>query len=127
MEKVINYCFWIVANALKYIAKKTNLTYNEINILVYYLLVPLTWAVMLDLIVKLPIFTPFLLIVWGYIFITRRKRFRQWCDVAFQKSVDFLLWFQRIGWNYYKASVIICVVLILLIYLGLGIGLCFVL
>ena len=36
---------------------KTGLTYNEVNILVYYLLIPLSWAVMLDFRLRLPIMT----------------------------------------------------------------------
>ena len=30
-------------------AQKLNLTYNEVNIIVYYMIVPLTWCIMLDL------------------------------------------------------------------------------
>ena len=46
-------------------------------------------------------------------------KFRDRCDWAFDKSVDFLLWFKKIGWNYVVSSVIICVVVPALIYVEL--------
>ena len=83
--------FGIVAASLRLMAKALHMTYNEINIIVYYLI----------------------------IFWSKRKFFRKWCDVAFQLSVDFLLKFQRIGWNYWVASVIIGVVVPIIIYAAL--------
>ena len=114
----MNTIFWITANLLNQIAKWTGMTYNEINIIVYYLIIPLTWTVMLDLIIGFPIFTALLILAWTYIFVkTGTKRiFRIWCDRAFRDSVDFLLWFKRIGWNYVVSSVIICVLIPIIIY-----------
>lgn len=111
--------FGIVAAGLNLIAKALHMTYNEINIIVYYLIIPLSWFIMLDYIIGLPITTPIWILLWIYIFWSKRKFFRKWCDVAFQLSVDFLLKFQRIGWNYWKASVIICVVVPLITYAAL--------
>ncbi|MBR5086379.1 MAG: hypothetical protein IKX31_05155 [Muribaculaceae bacterium] len=113
---MIDKCFDIVASVLYSIARATGMTYNEINIIVYYLIVPLTWTVMIDILLKKPIITPLLLIAWAIIFFAHRKDFRKWCDWAFQKSVDFLLWFKRIGWDYILSSVIICVVIPIVIY-----------
>ena len=108
--------FGIVAAGLNLIAKALHMTYNEINIIVYYLIIPLSWCIMLDFIIGLPITTPIWILLWIYIIWSKRKFFKEWCDVAFQLSVDFLLKFQRIGWNYWKASVIICVVVPLIVY-----------
>ena len=99
-------------------AQKVNLTYNEVNIVVYYMIVPLTWCIMLDLIFSS---WPWMSVVWLALCVAviwwHRKDFSTWCDWAFEKSVNFLLWFRRIGWNYYKASVIICVVLPIAIFI----------
>ncbi|MBO5540072.1 MAG: hypothetical protein J5980_03910 [Muribaculaceae bacterium] len=99
-------------------AQKVNLTYNEVNIIVYYMIVPLTWCIMLDLIFSS---WPWMSVVWLALCVAviwwHRKDFSTWCDWAFEKSVNFLLWFRRIGWNYYKASVIICVVLPIAIFI----------
>ena len=110
--------FWITANLLNQIAKWTGMTYNEINIIVYYLIVPLTWTVMLDLIIGVPIFTSLLILAWMYIIAkTSTKRvFQMWCDWVFKDSVDFLFWFKRIGWNYIVSSVIICVIVPVIVY-----------
>ena len=114
----MNAIFWITANLLNQIAKRTGMTYNEINIIVYYLIIPLTWTVMLDLIIGFPIFTILLILAWTYIFFKTRSKgvFRIWCDRVFKDSVDFLLWFRRFGWNYIVSSVIICVVVPVIIY-----------
>ena len=111
--------FDIVAHLLNQIAKWTHLTYNEINIIVYYLLIPFSWTVMGDFIIGFPILTPILLGIWLYLFIKKRHTFRMWCDRVFQDSVKFLLWFKKIGWNYIVSSVIICVFVPILIYGGL--------
>lgn len=108
--------FGAVALALKVMAKALHMTYNEINIIVYYLIIPLSWCVMIDYIIGLPITTPIWILLWIYIIWSKRKFFKDWCDAAFKLSVDFLLKFKRIGWNYWKASVIICVVVPLIIY-----------
>ena len=116
---MIQSVFNIVANSLLWIARKTGLTYNEVNIILYYLLIPLSWTVMFDFWLGLPITTAALLLVWLGIFIATRHYFRQWCDRAFKDSVDFLNWFNRLGGNYVLNSVIICVILPLLIYIAL--------
>ena len=111
--------FGTTALGLNLLAKLTGMTYREINIIVYYLIIPLSWCIMLDYIIGLPITTPIWILLWVYIFWSKRKFFRQWCDVAFQLSVDFLLKFQRIGWNYWVASVIIGVVVPIIVYAAL--------
>lgn len=111
--------FGTVALVLNLMAKLTGMTYREINIIVYYLFIPLSWCIMLDYLIGLPITTPIWILLWVYIFWSKRKFFRQWCDVAFRLSVDFLLKFQRIGWNYWVASVIIGVVVPIIIYAAL--------
>lgn len=114
--------FAFVAGVEHIIAKVTGMTYNEVNIIVYYLLIPLSWAVMIDYITMMPILTPMYIIVWVVFLWKDPMKFRDRCDWAFMKSVDFLLWFKRIGWNYIVSSVIICVVIPALIYLELVCG-----
>lgn len=108
--------FNVVAICLWKIAKKFRLTYNEVNILVYYLLIPLSWCVMFDFWLGLPITTFALTFIWTGIFIATRHIFREWCDRAFQDSVDFLNLFNKWGGNYILNSVIICVLIPVLIY-----------
>ena len=115
--------FALVAGLEHIIAKLTVVTYNEVNIIVYYLLIPLSWAVMIDYITGLPFLSPIYIIAWIIFFWKDQMKFRDRCDGAFMKSVEFLLLFKRIGWNYIVSSVIICVVVPLLIYIELIYGL----
>ena len=49
--------FAVVAGLEHIIAKLTGATYNEVNIIVYYLIIPVSWAVMIDYITMLPFLT----------------------------------------------------------------------
>ena len=111
--------FGFVAGIEHVIAKLTGLTYNQVNIIVYYLLIPLSWTVMLDYITMMPFLTPMFIIGWVIFLWKDPMRFRNRCDWAFKKSVDFLLYFKKIGWNYIVSSVIICVVVPVLFYVEL--------
>lgn len=77
---MITLTFRLVASVLYYITERIGLTYNEINILVYYLLIPLTWTVMLDTYIDLPLTTGALLYTWIGIRIGTWGHFREWCD-----------------------------------------------
>ncbi len=116
---MIKRIFGIVAKALLWIARKCGMTYNEVNIIVYYLIIPLSWTIMFDLWLGHPVLTFALIFIWIGIFIATRHTFKEWCDWAFKDSVDFLNWFNRWGGNYILNSVIICVIIPLLIYGGL--------
>lgn len=113
---MIKSVFSLVASSLVWLAKLLHLTYNEINILVYYLLIPLSWTIMLDIRLGCPIATFALTFTWLGIFLATRHFFSEWCDWVFSDSVSFLMWFNRWGSNYILSSVIICVVIPLIIY-----------
>ena len=116
---MIQRIFTRVAVALYNGAMRIGITYNEINILVYYLLIPLTWTIMVDCLIGMPLTTMALLCVWAGICIGTWGRFTAWCDWAFMRSVDFLNYFNRWGGNYVFNSVVICVAVPVLIYVGL--------
>ena len=111
--------FAVVAGVEHIIAKLTGSTYNEVNIIVYYLLIPLSWTVMIDYLTKLPFLSPMFVLAWIVFLWKDPMKFRDRSDWAFMKSVDFLLWFKRIGWNYVVSSVIICVIVPILVYVEL--------
>ena len=99
-----------VVDVLMLLADKFHTTYNAVNIVVYYCLIPLFWAVLLDYKLGTFAFSLAVLSFWAGIFIFDRH-FVKDCDYWFEKSVAFLEWFKKIGWNYKLSSVIICVVL----------------
>lgn len=113
---MVKQVFTVVANSLLWIGQKTGLTYNEVNILIYYLFIPLSWTIMVDCMINKPYTSAALAFTWLGIFIATRHTFREWCDWAFRDSVDFLNWFNRLGGNYVLNSVIICFIVPLMIY-----------
>ena len=105
----MNAIFHIVYSALMLLSDLTGLTYNEVNIVVYYIILPFGYVVLADKIWK----KHYLKV--GYIFsvlviLFLIHDFKVFSDWLFQKSVDFLLSFQIFGWNYTVSSVLICVI-----------------
>ena len=119
MKKIISGIFYVVMIALRKLATCFGITYNAINIIVYYMLIPLSWTIMLDIYIQYPLFTYTLVVVWIGIMIGIRGKFITWSDWAFKKSVDFLNYFNRWGGNYVLNSVVICVVVPIVIYTAL--------
>ena len=106
-KNFVSKIFWWVANALQRISKATHLTYNEINVILYYFIIPLVWCIMLDCIIKLPIFTIVLIVSWSVIGYCNRKDFSEWCDRIFKLSQQFIMYFGE----YKLWSVVICVII----------------
>ena len=117
--QIVSNIFRKVAEVLLRGASALDITYNEINIIVYYLLIPMSWTIMLDFYLGCPITTCALSFIWIGIKIGTWGRFREWSDWAFMRSVDFLNFFNRWGGNYVLNSVVICVLVPILVYVGL--------
>lgn len=110
-----NLIFRIVANSLSIIGKKIGLTYNEVNIIVYYFIIPFTWLCLLDIIFNFHYFKiAFTIFTMG--FIIGCRNFKTYSDWLFDKSVSFLNYFNKYGSNYIASSVWICVSLPIFIY-----------
>ena len=105
----MNTTFQIVYSLLKWIAEITGFTYNEVNIIAYYMILPFAYVILADRILKKHVLKIIYVVgVTGcLLWIADFKSFSDW---LFQKSVDFLLSFQFLGWNYIVSSVLICVV-----------------
>lgn len=117
--QIVSSIFRKVAMALYNGATAIGINYNEINIIVYYLLIPLSWTIMFDCWSGSPITSLALIFIWFGIKIGTWGRFREWSDWAFMRSVDFLNYFNRFGGNYVLNSVVICVLVPIIIYVGL--------
>jgi hypothetical protein len=114
--EVINSVFKLVAGILLRIGRITGLTYNEINILVYYFLVPFSWLLLLDIIFGFH-YLKIVFAVYCLVFAIICRNFRRYADCLFDKSVSFLNYFNKFGSNYVKSSVWICVLIPVLIYI----------
>ncbi len=113
-----NLIFKTVAKILLLIGKKTGLTYNEVNIIVYYFAIPFSWLCLLDIIFDFH-YLKIAFIIFTLGFMTGCTNFKTYSDWLFDQSVSFLNYFNKFGSNYVKSSVWICVSLPLVIYAAL--------
>ena len=111
----MNRVFNTVAKALRSLSRLTGFTYNEINVLLYFFIIPFSWMILLDNILHVQYFK-----VAGFIFCigfyAGCRDIRKYSDWLFFKSVIFLNFFNRFGSNYIKSSVWICVSIPIIIY-----------
>lgn len=103
--------FVATAVALLYTGKALHLTYNVINIVVWYGLLPLSWMALLDYKLHCVLLSPLWLLLCIGVCVIQRKKFNKFCDALFRLSQEFILLFG----NYYLWSVIICLLVPVLI------------
>ncbi len=109
----MQWLFSLVANALHKIAFRTGVTYEEINVLVYFILVPLPYLYLLDSrIGGHYLILGFLVLVLAVCISVRP--FSRLSSILFDRSVRFLESFHAVGLNYVQASVVVCVIIPLL-------------
>lgn len=108
--------FKLVYEILKWLSDFTGFTYREMNIMVYFILIPFTFFVLIDKILGKHFFKiGFSIIVVLSLFLV--GDFETFSNRLFDRSVHFLNWFEVLGWNYTQASVIICVFVPLFFFL----------
>lgn len=101
--------FIIVYGLLMLASQVTGLTYNEVNIVTYYILIPFVYVALADKIWGknvLKVLYIFLIAITLYLI----PNFAVFSDWLFDESVKFLLFFRVIGWSYVVSSVLICVI-----------------
>ena len=115
---MIRSIFELVANILYNGARMLGITYNELNIIVYIIIIPLVWAYMIDKAYKFHrvkiAYLLFLLLILGI-----GGTFETNSDRLFIICQRFLCLFYPIGINYTVASVIFCVIAPIIIHIGL--------
>lgn len=114
MDKI----FQGVYEFLKWVSKISGLTYHEVNIIVYYIIIPGIFIYLIGRIIK----NRTLILVYGVLVLltfTVVSDFALFSTKIFESSVDFLNLFDRIGLNYTQASVVICVIIPILITFSL--------
>lgn len=105
--------FNAVYNILQYLSNVFKIHYNIVNVIVYYLFIPLSWLVIIDF--KFETFFSILYFVivcmWTYY---NRKNLEYKLHKVFYGSVKFLLSFKFM--NYTQSSVVICVIIPIIVY-----------
>lgn len=105
----MNETFQIVYALLMWIAETTGFTYHEVNIIAYYIVLPFVYVVLADRTMKKHVLK-IVYVVGVTTCLLLIEDFTRFSDWLFMKSVEFLLSFQILGWNYVVSSVLICVV-----------------
>lgn len=95
---------------LEWMAALTGLTYAEINVIVYFMILPFLFATMLDGILRCHWLKLAVVAGWALVLFAIPD-FGGFSERLFASSVTFLLLFGRIGLDYTAASVLLCVVL----------------
>jgi hypothetical protein len=104
------------------VASITGFTYNEINIIAYYIVLPFIYVFLIDRILRKHILKIAYAVGWIVVLLCIHS-FREFSDQLFKGSVYFLQSFGAIGLDYVAASVVICVILpgvalVVLLYLA---------
>jgi hypothetical protein len=108
--------FSAVENFLANIASITGLKYEEVNIILYFFILPITFIILIDAVYRnhyVKVGYVLFLILFAWIAEFSQNFF----DRAYNLSVKLLNSFGFIGMNYTPASVVICVFLPLFIYI----------
>ena len=114
----MNAVFYVVAKSLNWIASATGFTYNEINVIAYYILLPFVYVVLIDRLIHKHVLKICYVLAWLSV-LCFVGNFTEFSDLMFKSSVDFLLLFSAVGLNYVAASVVICVILPALVFVVL--------
>ena len=117
---MIEFLFYLVVVVLYGIGFVFGFTYNEVNIILYYFVFPYSWLWMLDRYFewhRLKIGGAIFYTI-GLVWIVSTQEFVVFCDALFQHSFLFLHKFASI-WDYWEASVYICLLLPLMVYAAL--------
>ncbi len=100
---------------LIFISSISGLNYKEVNIIIWFIIIPFSWCFLIDKIINKHylkiIFSS--IVIFTLLFI---NDFSEFSNSLFDKSANFLKTFDNIGSNYTTSSVIICVLIPILIY-----------
>ena len=115
---MIKETFSAVAYGLIKMANFLGISYNEANILVYFVVIPMIWAWMIDKAYRTHVVkASYAILVMTMVLISGDVS--KLCDTLFMVCVYFLYLFKPIGIGYMTSSVIFCVVLPVIFHIWL--------
>ncbi len=111
---MFRFIFNKTVNILESISRETGLSYETINCIVWFIIIPLSWCTMLDVIFGTPIIQlSFAGVVSLILLVVDRNTFGK---TLFRRTQRFLEYFERFGISYMLISVIWCIIVPLIIY-----------
>jgi hypothetical protein len=111
----MNKIFKLTMDYLTSLSKMLGISYVDINVIIWFYIIPLTWAIMGDVIINHLFFIGiygFYVIISIILYVTRGS-YSYW---LFYKAVQFLDYFNKFKINYIVASVIFCVLIPAMVY-----------
>ena len=110
--------FELTYEFLIFLSSITGFSYKEINIIIWFILIPLSWTFLIDTIKGKHYFKiGFSLII--FLVLICIKDFSEFSNKLFDVSADFLRSFNPVGMDYTAASVVICLLVPLVVYVVL--------
>lgn len=113
----MNDIFQITYDTLMWISSVTGLSYKAVNVVVWFFIIPLTWAILGDLILRRHWLRIAVITAGGLSLLL--LEFEAMAVWTFDRSVEFLNAFNSIGIGYVSASVLICLLIPIIIYITL--------
>lgn len=115
---MIKETFSAVAYGLIKMANFLGISYNEANILVYFVIIPMVWAWMIDKAYRTNVVKiGYAILIIAMVLISGDVS--KLCDTLFMVCVYFLYLFKPIGIGYMASSVIFCVILPVIFHIWL--------
>lgn len=113
MKDIFNFTY----ECLQYLSKISGFTYKEINIIIWFIILPLSWTLMIDKIKGKNIyyFSCFYAMIIMTVLVI--SDFSDLSKTLFNKSADMLRSLHVVGANYTVSSVVICLSIPLIIYI----------
>lgn len=113
MKDIFNFTY----ECLLYLSKISGFTYKEINIIIWFIILPLSWTLMIDKIKGKNIycFSCFYAIIIMTVLLI--SDFSNLSKTLFNKSADMLRSLHVVGANYTVSSVVICLFIPLIFYI----------
>jgi len=103
---------------LMFLSRVTGFSYKEVNIIIWFIIIPFSWAYLVDKIIKKHIFKSVILLAM-LMLLFFIDSFSNFCNWLFDASADFLRSFDKFGSNYTNTSVIICIFIPIVVYVVL--------
>ena len=107
---MIKWTFDLTVIILKKLAKRLGMSYRQLNVLLWVVLLPVFWALMLDRLVGFHYFTvATACLLAGFIYPVLRSKRK--ASQLFDKFAYFLFSFSMYGMGYRTSSVIFCLII----------------
>ncbi len=106
--------FVLTRDILLSIGEATGWTYKEVNVIVWYFVIPATWAVLLDQIFGTHRFK--IAFTASAVAVLSSVDFHSFSNWLFDRSADFLNSLNALGSNYVNSSVIVCLLIPIVVY-----------